>query len=156
MAKLGSVGQLNPRSRPLAASNAHAKKPVTYRLPAAVKAAMLGAVVEQQYGLKGKSRWIEEAVQDFLQERSWKDQVLDGEMTMGNDTKDVVYLDADVKRMIEDGTREVMAHAAEMTRRRIRHENLDTLSVTASSIIRAAIVWRFFGLRMPAVPAERN
>lgn len=152
MAKLGGEGRY--KSRTLAATGPSLKKPVTYRLPAAVKEAMLGAVVEQRYGLKGKSRWIEEAVLAFLQERSWKDQVLEGEMTMGNDTKDVVYLNADVKRMIEDGTREVIAHAAEMTRRRIRHENLDTLSVTASSIIRAAIVWRFFGLRMPTVTAD--
>lgn len=152
MAKLGGEGRY--KSRTFAAASPSSKKPVTYRLPAAVKEAMLGAVVEQHYGLKGKSRWIEEAVLAFLQERSWKDQVLEGEMTMGNDTKDVVYLNADVKRMIEDGTREVIAHAAEMTRRRIRHENLDNLSVTASSIIRAAIVWRFFGLRMPTVTAD--
>jgi hypothetical protein len=152
MAKLGGEGRHKARTLP--PSNGSAKKPVTYRLPAAVKEAMLGAVVEERYGLKGKSRWVEEAVLAFLQDRSWKDQVLDGEMTMGNDTKDVVYLDAELKRVIEDSTRKVALHAAEMAQRRIRHENLDTLNVTVSSIIRAAIAWRFFGLRMPSVSAN--
>lgn len=154
MAKLGKTKQGTSPFK--ANAKAGDKKPVTYRFPAAVKDAMLSAVVEQRYGLKGKSRWIAEAIQGFLQDPSWMDQVLDGDMTMGNDTKDVVYLEPELKAMVEDGTRAVMAHAAEMKQKKIRQENLETLSVTVSSIIRAAIVWRFFGLRMPVIKADES
>lgn len=151
MAKLGQTKQGKPAIKE--AGKAGAKKPVTYRFPGAVKDAMLAAVVEERYGLKGKSRWIAEAIEGFVQDPSWMDQVLDGDMTMGNDTKDVVYLDPDTKRLVESGTRLVMAHAADMKQKKIRQENIDTLNVTASSVIRAAIVWRLFGLRMPVIAA---
>lgn len=149
MAKLGNT---KPGSTAFKeTSKVTAKKPVTYRFPGAVKDAMLGSVVEERYGLKGKSRWITEAIEGFVQDPSWMDQVLDGDMTMGNDTKDVVYLEPEIKRLVEAATRSVVAHAADMKQKKIRQENIETLTVTVSSVIRAAIVWRIFGLRMPVI-----
>lgn len=125
------------------------KKPVTYRLPMRMKSALHAAVVRDGYGLKGKSRWVAEAVVDFLQDRSWRDQVLDVDMVKGNDEKDVVFVDADIKDAVLAATRQVVAYAAEMRAQGRRLENLDTLVVTQAAVMRAAIIWRLFNLRMP-------
>jgi len=126
--------------------------PVTYRLPNGMKEAMLEAVVmRDKYGLKGKSRWIGEAVQDFLHEKSWKDQVLDVDMMKGKEEKDVVYLPELQKIELSDARTEVLTYLNQMCEQGIRQENLNKMTITVSSIIRAAIVWRLFDLRMPVI-----
>lgn len=124
---------------------------VTYRLPVSLKDAMLENVVHEKYGLKGKSRWIDEAIRGFLKETSWKDQALDGDMVMEHGEKDVAYVDPSTKESLDQARRELVAYATDMANKGIRQDNIDQLDVTVSSIVRAAIVWRLFDLRMPVI-----
>lgn len=132
--------------------------PVTFRMSKGVKEALFEAVVTRdKYGLKGKSRWIGEAITDFLQEKSWKDQVLDVDMLKGKEEKDVVYLDESLKDDLDEARSHVMQYLQVMVDQGIRQENLDNLKITLSSIIRAAIIWRLFDLRMPMIkPLEET
>lgn len=127
------------------------RRVVTYRLPVNLKDAMLEAVVRDKYGLKGKSRWIAEAVRGFLDERSWKDQALDGDMVLEHGEKDVVYVEPDMKDSLDEAQRALKNYAAKMAQLGVRQDNVDKLDVTISSIVRAAIVWRLFDLRMPEI-----
>jgi len=141
----GAAPKSVERPRPLE------KKPVTYRLPVRMKERLLQAVVQDGYGLKGKSKWVDEAIEGFLQDGSWRDQVLDVDMVKGNNEKDVVFLSEARKGQLQEAAHQVIAYAAEMRTIGKRLENLDTLVVSRSSVIRAAIIWRMFKLRMPVL-----
>lgn len=131
--------------------------PLTYRLPKGMKEAVLEAVViRDKYGLKGKSRWIGEAVHDFLKEKSWKDQVLDVDMMKGKEEKDVAYLPVTLKIELDAARTEVSDYLKTMCEQGVRQENLNKMTITLSSIIRAAIVWRLFDLRMPVIDLDES
>lgn len=126
---------------------------VTYRLPTALKNALQEAVVRDRYGLKGKSRWLNEAIVGFLQERSWRDQALDGDMNCGNDEKDVLQCNEETRAVLADAKVQLEQYLEESATTGIRSDAPESTEVTTSAIVRAAIVWRLFSLSMPKFKA---
>jgi len=124
-----------------------ARKSVTYRLPEGMKDAMLERIIQDKYGLRGKSRWVSEALEEFLKDRSWKDQVLDVDMVKNNNDKDVIYLEPELRELLKDKTLAVYDYARDLNSG--RQEHVETLNVSDASVIRAAINWRLFGIRTP-------
>lgn len=108
------------------------KRAVTYRLSQGLIEAMQANVVADGFGLKGKSKWIAEAVEGFLSDRSWRSQAEDSDMSIGNDAKDVAYLPVSLKERVDD-------------------ELKGDTDITVASVIRAAIVWQIYGLKMPVI-----
>lgn len=119
-----------------------------------MQVAMIQRVVSDGYGLKGKSKWATEAIRQFLQDRSWKDQTLDLQMIVGNDAKDVIYMDLADRKILDRAAIDVYEYAVEMKEKGYRSEVIETLDVSVSAVIRAAIASRLFDLRMPKI--EQN
>ncbi|MEJ1388355.1 MAG: hypothetical protein RPU12_10630 [Candidatus Sedimenticola sp. (ex Thyasira tokunagai)] len=155
MAKLGT--QRQTKSKTLPKDTGREKNiPTTFRLIGKLKIKMQKDVIDQGYGLKGKSRWGRDAIHGFLNDPSWKDQLLDTEMIGGHEEKDVFYLTKDDRDDLITATNEVLAYAIEMTQRGIRQESIGELKITATSIIRAAINWQVFDLKMIKVPSNKE
>ncbi len=109
----------------------------TYRLPAALRTAMLGAV-ERSYGKKGKSRWIREAIDELLTEDPALSAVGVSEDLNRNDVADVVDLGAELPERITEGVQ------------LLRRQD-PTMEGVRSAIIRAAIRRRLKSLQNPLI-----
>ncbi|MEA3413568.1 MAG: hypothetical protein U9R74_18855 [Pseudomonadota bacterium] len=66
-------------------------KRTTVRLPHRLKQDMVRRMVDDDYGLRGKSRWICEAVEQLLGRTGWTDEML-GDYLLESDDTDVVTL----------------------------------------------------------------
>ena len=67
-------------------------KKTTYRLPAGLRASMLASVA-REYGKKGKSRWIKEAIAELVARDAGLSSVGLGEDYETHDTSDVLVMD---------------------------------------------------------------
>jgi len=134
------------------------KETVSYRLPTNLKVEMLQKMISvDQYGLRDKSRWVGEAINSFLlEERSWKDQTLDGDMVKENDEKDVIYVTKDIKKLLKDRQEEMLQYLTEKASSEAHPERTKKLKASESSIVRAAIIWRMYDLRMPVVNEQHS
>jgi hypothetical protein len=72
----------------------------TYRLPSALRNAMRSAALNQ-YGPKGKSRWVREAIQELLKADPALRSVGVSDDLMQHDALEVVSLADDLKERIE-------------------------------------------------------
>jgi len=68
-------------------------KKTTYRLPSALRKSMLESVAKK-YGKKGKSRWINEAIEELIKNDPGLSSVGLGEDYETYDTADVVAMDS--------------------------------------------------------------
>lgn len=135
------------------------KRQTSYKIAGAIKKRMMRQIVEDNYGMKGKSRWAQEALISFLEDRSWKDQVLDGEMNKSNDQKDIIYLDDEVRDQLNMHVEEVYEYAREEKKKGRRQDMLDQLDIAPSSILRSAILWRLnplLHMTIPECPKEQQ
>lgn len=133
-----------PRERSTAAGK---KKAVPYHLPEQMAMEMYKAVVSANYGLKGKSNWVGEAIAGFLGDRSWCDQVLDGDIASGNAAKDNIYIDADLHQRLDEAVARAQRYYIDEVAAGMREARPEGARVTRAAIIRSAIVWRLFRLQ---------
>lgn len=116
----------------------------TFRISKPAKHAMDMMVIEDGYGMRGKSRWIMGAVETFLspetwgegREQIWKRIVIDTELYKEALVKDAIN--------IPEKTRVVLWHAAISAA--LYGAELDEdpvyLEISISSVIRAAVMWK--------------
>ena len=109
-----------------------------YTLPSKLLMELQMRVVSDGYGLRGKSKWVCEAVIDLFTDNSWLDQ-FDADMQTGNDTSDIVTLTREAKDAMEH-------HLPDIAREFPWHES------PQSSIIRTAIIRRMHGLSAKTLP----
>lgn len=76
-------------------------KRTTIRLPVRLKKEMVRKMIEDDYGLRGKSRWICEAVLQLLGRLDWTDELL-GDYAIQSDDTDVVTLSPEVVELINN------------------------------------------------------
>jgi len=76
-------------------------KRTTIRLPRRLKEDMMHKMIEDDYGLRGKSRWICEAIEQLLDRPQWSDEMLADYALKGDDV-DVVTLTPEVVKIIND------------------------------------------------------
>lgn len=110
------------------------KSRVAVLLPSKMRREMLESVLRDEYGMRGKSRWVAEAVADLLDRREWLLTAGAGEGLVPNPAHEVVYLEPALKGRIEDAVLEM----------RTRNPMMEG---PQSAIIRAAITRRL--LRSP-------
>lgn len=108
-------------------------KKITVRLPADLDFELANRVVAQGYGMRGKSKWVMEAVNNFLDLQDYIELVAYGEdLEEANFNKpQAFYIDGDVVKKIQDA---LLA---------IRKVN-PTLEGIKSLIIRSSIIQRIF------------
>jgi hypothetical protein len=69
-------------------------KKTTYRLPSELRESMLVSVA-REFGKKGKSRWIKEAITDLIVKDTGLSSVGLGEDYESNDASDVIIMDSE-------------------------------------------------------------
>jgi len=120
------------KSRRKVAVPAPRKRRATVQLPTKLKEQISQSVLSDGYGMRGKSRWINDAVINFLADPGWLDQ-LESDRISRNDTADCYTLDDNTYASIRRAALKVMQE--------------DPLNDNPSGIIiRTAICWRIFGL----------
>jgi hypothetical protein len=134
---------------------AEPREKLAYRLPGRLKQDMAVRVVYDGYGFKGKSRWVSEAITEFLADASWMAQVIDGDMAGGNDESDIINIHPDVMKALTRATKDAETYWHKEINEGARHDPLTAVSVSLAAVVRAAIIWRYYGLKMPVAPSDQ-
>lgn len=122
----------------------------TYGISINAKQAVNMTVVREGYGLRGKSRWITDAINEFLSNETWggltqekggiwKRIVVDTETHKEPLTKDAINIDEEIRIKLWHASIEAALYGAEL-------DEPIYLEISASSIIRAAIMWKLGSL----------
>lgn len=106
-------------------------KKVTVRFPKRLKAEMQTALIKSGYGLHGKSRWLKEAISNFLLQPSFVDYVEHGGDINQAELSEVeaFYLDNDIMHLLKNAFVDI----------RIKYPLFEGLQ---SSLIRSAVIYR--------------
>ena len=106
-------------------------KKITVRFPKRLRVEMQKSLIESGYGLRGKSRWLKEAITNFLQQPKFFDSVEHGTDINQADLVDVeaFYLDMDTIKILKNAFVKV-------------RENYPLFEGVQSALIRAAVVHR--------------
>jgi hypothetical protein len=118
----------------------------TFRLSKAAKHAMDIRVAQDGYGLRGKSRWIMDAVNEFLDPKTWgrpglenpriwKRIVLDTELQRERMLKDAINLTDEMRVRLWRAAIDAVLYGAEI-------EEPVYLEISIASVIRAAVMWK--------------
>lgn len=109
------------------------QKKITVRLPPELDQELSHQVIAQGYGMRGKSKWVSEAIDKFLALEDYIELVAYGEDLVDAHFKkpQAFYVDSDVVNRIQDA---VIA---------VRQSN-PTLEGVKSLIIRSSIMQRLF------------
>jgi hypothetical protein len=105
-----------------------------FRQPKAIKNKLPAKMIEDGYGLKEKSLWIQDSIRELLQDKYWKPMALELMWSIGDTVNDGVYLTIEVQEMLDAAADELVEYADQEGRPMRR---------SVSSIIRAAITRRF-------------
>lgn len=106
-------------------------KKVTVRFSKRLKTEMLGALFKSGYGLRGKSRWVGEALQLFLTQKNFVELSEQGiDVNQAELTEvEAFYVDTEVIQRIKNASIEI----------RTKHPLFEGVQ---SSLIRAAVIYR--------------
>jgi hypothetical protein len=118
----------------------------TFRLSPAAKYAMDIRVAQDGYGLRGKSRWIMDAVNEFLNSKTWvksgianphiwKRIVIDTELQRETMVKDAINLTDEMRIHLWRAAIDAALYGAES-------EEPVYLEISIASVIRAAVMWK--------------
>ncbi len=84
-----------------------AKSRVTFALPLALKNEIHGCVIKDGYGLRGKSKWISEAIEKLLMMKNYPDLINYNDEMHGFDTMETITLEHQVKLALEIATLQI-------------------------------------------------
>ena len=107
---------------------------IRFRQPKGTKEKVPLKMIEDGYGLKEKSLWIQDAIRDLLDDKYWKPMALELMWSIGDTINDGVYLTMEVQELLDKAADELVEYADREGRPMRR---------SVSSIIRAAITRRF-------------
>jgi len=105
-------------------------KKITVRFPKRLKAEMQAALIKSGYGLHGKSRWLKEAITNFLRQPDFVDYVEQGIDINQAELSEVeaFYLDLDTITMVKSAFVKV----------RVKYPLFEGVQ---SALIRAAVIY---------------
>ena len=83
------------------------KVKVTFVLPKTLQQELKEKVIKDDYDMKGKSRWIAEAVEHLLTNQSWTDLVKLNDEMRGFEKLESVTISQDLKRQIDNAVMSV-------------------------------------------------
>ncbi len=101
----------------------------TIRLPLGTKKEMIGAIVSNGYGLRGKSLWVSEAITQLLAINNYPELVDIGNELAGLVAVESIYLTPDLKALLDNALIEV-------------RKLYPTMEGVQSCIIRTSIIQR--------------
>ncbi len=118
----------------------------TFRIFKYAKKAMDIRVVEDGYGFRGKSRWITDITNEFIDPATWAKLgientkiwqriVIDTELQRENMVKDAINISEEMRIQLCKASIEAALYGASL-------DEPIYLEITISSIIRAAIMWK--------------
>lgn len=105
------------------------KTKTTVRLPKEVRDEMLQAIVADGYGLRGKSRWVVEAIENLLLLPNYHELVDIGVEIEGLTEVEAFYLPSKIKYALDDALLNIRKH-------------YPTMEGVKSSIVRTGIMQR--------------
>ena len=124
------------------------KKRTTFRLSSPAKQEMTVQIAQGGYGMRGKSKWLADTVDEFLDPstwrldvanigpiNSWKRIVLDTEMLKEKLVIDAVNLDEGIRIKLWRSAIDAAIYGSEL------NEPV-YLDISTASVIRAAIMWK--------------
>ena len=137
------------------------KNRTTFRLSAEAKRLMSIRIMEDGYGMRGKSIWVTETLHEFLDPKtwelkvnqdpplgSWKRIVIDTELLREKLVVDAVNLTDDVRCSLWKSAIDVAIYGSEM-------DEPEYLDISSASVIRAAIMWKLWNKTVVATVASR-
>lgn len=124
-------------------------KRTSLRLPTEIKRRIPHHLLMEGYNLREKSKWVNDAINAFLNDPSWRDQVLDSEQIGSNNDLDAFTIDASVVTRVDDAVDEVIAHWRNEVLNNVRGGLVSPEEITSAAIIRTAILWKLAGLITP-------
>lgn len=101
----------------------------TVMLPKAIKQEMLSSIVQDGYGLRGKSKWVSEAVEKLLNMPNFMDYLKLAEEMSHLTEPEVIQISKDLREKLDDAIIQV-------------RRNIPSLDGVQSSIIRTSIIQR--------------
>jgi hypothetical protein len=106
-------------------------KKVTVRFPKRLKAEMLNALVKSGYGLRGKSKWLGEAIQLFLKQPNFVEFAEQGiDINQAELTEvEAFYLDTETIQHVKNASIDI----------RVKYPLFEGVQ---SALIRAAVIYR--------------
>lgn len=124
------------------------KTRTTFRLSKEAKRQMNIQIVQDGYGMRGKSQWVTETILEFIDSKtwtlnvqeaepinSWKRIVIDTELLREKLVVDAVNLEDSTRIHLWRSTIDVAIYGSEM-------DDPEYLDISSASIIRAAIMWK--------------
>lgn len=102
---------------------------VSYCLPEAILADVKGAMMRQGYDLKGKSKWISEAIHQLLAMENYGDLVMISNQMDGFEKLDSISIEMDLKTKLDSAILEI-------------RKQFPIIEGVQSKILRTAIVQR--------------
>ncbi len=125
-----------------------AKNRTTFRLSAEAKRQMSIRIMEDGYGMRGKSNWVSDTLRVFIDPETWmlnvkndspiegwKRIVIDTEILREKLVVDAVNLTNEIRRILWRSAIEAAIYGSEM-------DEPEYLDISSASVIRAAIMWR--------------
>lgn len=107
----------------------HKKIRLSYCLPEAILIDVKGAMMQNGYDLKGKSKWISEAINQLLAMTNYCDLVMISNQMSGFEKLDFISIELDLKEKLEDAILEI-------------RKKFPIIEGVQSKILRTAIVQR--------------
>jgi hypothetical protein len=118
----------------------------TFRIFKYAKKAMDMRVIQDGYGFRGKSRWIMDITNEFIDPKTWDNLsientkiwqriVIDTELQKENMVKDAINISEEMRIQLCKASIEAALYGASL-------EEPIYLEITIASIIRAAIMWK--------------
>lgn len=124
------------------------KNRTTFRLSAQAKRQMSIRIMEDGYGMRGKSDWVSDTLKLFINPETWvldvkgespiegwKRIVIDTELLREKLVVDAVNLTEDIRRMLWQSSIDAAIYGSKM-------DEPEYLDISSASVIRAAIMWR--------------
>ncbi len=107
---------------------------IRFRQPKGTKNKLPQKMIDDGYGLKEKSLWIQDSIREYLEDKYWKPMALELMWSIGDMVNDGVYLTVEVQEMLDKAADELVEYSDQEGRPMRR---------SVSSIIRAAITRKF-------------
>lgn len=105
------------------------KVKITFVVPSTLQQELRQHVINDDYGLRGKSRWVSEAIERFLKLENYEDLVNLGNEMKGLEKVETITIEKSLKKSLNQAIHEV----------RIKHPLLEGVQ---SVIIRTSILQR--------------
>ena len=103
---------------------------MTFAVPGTLKTELQQRVIKDGYGLRGKSKWVSEAIRSLFEYKSHIDLINYSDEINGLDKMETVVLDYDLKQMLESKIVDV-------------RKEYPSLEGVKSKILRTSILQRF-------------